>query len=208
MAHRSKSSQRWLQEHFKDQYVLEAQRLGYRSRAVFKLQQLDEKYALLKPGMRVVDLGAAPGGWSQYAGQRLGSKGQVIANDILPMDALEGVTFIQGDFQEESVMQQILAALQGQPVDLVISDMAPNISGVASVDQARSMYLLELALDMALKVLPAGGVFLCKLFQGEGSDAFIADLKREFGKVLVRKPEASRSRSREVYALARDRKLA
>ena len=207
MAARSKSSSRWLKEHFDDPYVKKAQRLGYRSRAVFKLVQLDEKYAFIKPGMRVLDLGAAPGGWSQYALEKVGDRGRVIASDILEIDPIQGLNFIQGDFCEDAIVEQILAALGEGGADLVISDMAPNMSGMSAVDQPRSMYLAELALDMAKQVLADGGVFLTKLFQGEGADALIKDLKQSFSSVVIRKPAASRPRSREVYALARDWKL-
>ena len=201
--HRSKSSGRWLQEHFEDEYVKKAQQEGYRSRAVFKLLEIDDKDHLLKPGMIVVDLGAAPGGWSEVAAQRVGEKGQVIALDILPMDSLPGVTFIQGDFREEGPYQALLAALADKPVDLVMSDMAPNISGMKAVDQPRAMYLAELALELARKVLKPGGDLLVKAFNGEGIDAFKQELRRDFQKVIVRKPRASRPRSAEIYLLAR-----
>ena len=200
---RSKSSGRWLQEHFEDEYVKKAQQEGYRSRAVFKLLEIDDKDHLLKPGMIVVDLGAAPGGWSEVAAQRVGEKGQVIALDILPMDSLPGVTFIQGDFREEGPYQALLAALADKPVDLVMSDMAPNISGMKAVDQPRAMYLAELALELARKVLKPGGDLLVKAFNGEGIDAFKQELRRDFQKVIVRKPRASRPRSAEIYLLAR-----
>jgi 23S rRNA (uridine2552-2'-O)-methyltransferase len=201
--HRSKSSGRWLQEHFEDEYVKKAQKDGYRSRAVFKLLEIDEKDQLLKPGMTVVDLGAAPGGWSEVAAQRVGSKGRVIALDILPMDSLPGVTFIQGDFREEGPYQALLEALDDRPVDLVMSDMAPNISGMKAVDQPRAMYLAELALELARKVLKPGGDLLVKAFNGEGIDAYKQELRRDFNKLSVRKPRASRSRSAEIYLLAR-----
>ena len=201
---RSKQSKRWLKEHFDDRYVQQAQKDGYRSRAVYKLLEIDEKDHLLKPGMTVVDLGAAPGGWSQVAAMRLGDHGKLIALDILPMDALADVTFILGDFREEAVYEALLAAINGMPVDLVMSDMAPNTSGIKAVDQPRAMYLAELALELAQKTLKPGGDFLVKVFQGEGFDAYLGELKKSFNKVLVRKPQASRSRSREVYLLARD----
>jgi len=199
---RSKSSQKWLQEHFSDTYVQRARKEGYRGRAVYKLLELDERYHLLKPGMTVLDLGAAPGSWSEVAVKKLGKQGKLIASDILPMEPLTGVSFIQGDFQEDEVMQSILEELDGRQVDLVLSDMAPNMSGNDAIDQPRSMYLAELALDMAEKTLRRDGVLLVKLFHGEGFDAYLDHLKASFSKVLVRKPKASRPRSREVYALA------
>lgn len=199
---KSKSSRRWLKEHFDDEYVTRAQQEGYRSRAVYKLQEMDEKSRLFKPGMQVVDLGAAPGGWSQYVAGKVGKSGRVVASDILEMEPIPGVVFVQGDFREESVLNQILAALDNSAPDLVISDMAPNMSGMGAVDQPRAMYLVELALDLARQTLKPGGGYICKLFQGEGSDEFIRELKKDFDKVLVRKPLASRPRSREVYAVA------
>jgi 23S rRNA (uridine2552-2'-O)-methyltransferase len=201
---RSKSSGRWLKEHFDDEYVKRAQQLGYRSRATFKLLEINEKDRLLKKGMVVVDLGAAPGGWSQIAADIVGDKGQVVALDILPMDPLPGVTVLEGDFHEEAVLQQLLAAIGGRPVDLVMSDMAPNISGMRSVDQPRAMYLAELTLDLAKTVLKPGGEMLVKVFQGEGFDEFIKECRGCFRKVIIRKPAASRPRSREVYVLARN----
>lgn len=201
---RSKSSSRWLQEHVSDPYVKRAQKEGYRARSSYKLLELDEKDRLLRPGMRVVDLGSTPGGWSQVAARRVGEKGRVLATDILPMDALPGVDFIQGDFREEPVLAQILERLGGEPVDLVLSDMSPNISGVSSADQAASIYLLELALDMVRRVLKPGGTFVAKLFQGAGSDDYLRQVRAAFGKVSIRKPAASRSRSREVYVVAKD----
>ncbi len=201
---RSKSSKRWLQEHFSDPYVKQSQKEGYRSRASYKLVELDKKDRLFKPGMTVVDLGAAPGGWSQVAVQRVGDRGRVIASDILPMDAMAGVTFVQGDFTEESVFDEILAAIGDTPVDLVISDMAPNISGVDAVDQPRAMYLVELALDMARQILKPGGSFVVKVFQGEGFEPWLAEVRGAFGRVVSRKPDASRARSREVYIVGRD----
>lgn len=204
---RSKSSSRWLKEHFSDSYVQKAQAEGMRSRAAYKLIELDERSGLLKRGMVVVDLGAAPGGWSQVARDRVGPGGRVVATDILPMDELAGVEFIQGDFREEAVLQTLLDRLGGRVADLVISDMAPNISGVDAVDQPRAMVLAELALDMAGRVLKPGGTFVMKLFQGEGSDAFIMDVRKRFTKVSVRKPKASRPRSREVYIVAVAHKL-
>lgn len=204
---RSKSSSRWLREHFDDEYVQRAQREGWRSRAVYKLEELDQKYRLLKPGMTVVDLGAAPGGWSQYAARALGAKGRVIALDILPMDPLPGVVFIEGDFRDEAVLTRLEAVLDDHTIDLVMSDMAPNISGMGAVDQPRAMYLVELAVDFARQHLRAGGTFVAKVFQGEGFDALVQDLRRDFGRVAVRKPKASRPRSREVYLVATGRKL-
>lgn len=199
---RTKSSQRWLQEHFNDHWVARAKAEGYRSRASYKLIEIDEKDRLLRPGMRVLDLGAAPGGWSQVAARQLGGKATLVASDILPMDAIAGVTFIQGDFREQSVFEEILAALGNQPVDLVMSDMAPNISGNSGVDQPRAIHLCELALDMALRVLAPDGRFLVKLFQGEGSDDFRRQVRQSFKTLVTRKPAASRPRSTEVYLLA------
>jgi len=200
---RSKSSQRWLREHNNDQYVKRSQKEGYRSRASYKLLELNEKDRLFKPGMTVVDLGAAPGGWSQVAVQLVGDKGRVIASDILPMDAIAGVDFVQGDFTEQAVFDEILQLLGDAPADLVISDMAPNMSGMKAVDQPRAMYLVELALDMACQILKPGGVFVAKVFHGEGFDSFFQEVKRRFQRVVTRKPDASRSRSREVYLVAR-----
>ena len=200
---RSKSSQRWLDEHFDDHYVKEAKRLGYRSRACFKLLEIQEKDRILKPGMVVIDLGSAPGGWSQVAAEIVGSQGEVIASDILPMDALAGVHFIQGDFTEESVLNDILDVVNNRSVDLVISDMAPNMSGMKDVDQPGSIYLVELAVDLAKQVLKPGGNFLAKIFQGEGFEEVRADLKDNFKQVISRKPSSSRPRSRETYLLAR-----
>ena len=201
---RSKSSQRWLKEHFSDPFVKKAQAEGMRSRAAYKLEELLERDRLLKPHMVVVDLGAAPGGWSQLAAQVLGPQGAVIALDILPMDALPGVTVIEGDFREAAVLERLLATLDGRPVDLVMSDMAPNTSGIKAVDQPHSMYLAELALDMARRTLRPGGDFLAKVFQGEGFDPFLRELRAAFGTVAPRKPRASRARSAEQYLLARN----
>lgn len=200
---RSKSSHRWLREHFNDQYVKESQKDGYRSRASYKLLELHKKDKLLRPGMVVVDLGAAPGGWSQVAAQLVGDSGTVLASDILPMDSLEDVTFIQGDFTEQSVYDQLVEALAGRTVDIVISDMAPNMSGIADVDQPKAMYLVELALEMACQVLQPGGVFVCKAFHGEGFDAWLKQCREHFKQVTTRKPDASRARSREVYVVAK-----
>ncbi|APZ43871.1 23S rRNA (uridine(2552)-2'-O)-methyltransferase RlmE [Acidihalobacter ferrooxydans] len=204
---RSKSSKRWLKEHFDDEYVHKAQAEGMRSRAAYKLIELDQRAALLKPGMRVVDLGAAPGGWSQVACSKVGPAGRVLANDILPMDELAGVEFVQGDFREEAVLQALLDRLGGRIADLVISDMAPNMSGVDAVDQPRAMILAELAVEMAGQVLKPGGALVMKLFQGEGSDALLREVRQRFQKVSVRKPKASRPRSREVYIVAVGHKL-
>lgn len=203
MPRRSRSSRRWLKEHFDDPYVQRAQQEGYRGRAVYKLQELDERERLLRPAMRVLDLGAAPGGWTQYAAQKLGEKGTLVATDILPMDPVPGASIVIGDFREERVLEQILAALGDRDADLVLSDMAPNLTGTDAVDQPRSVHLCELALELASQVLNARGAFLVKLFQGEGSDAYLAEVRRRFKSVKVRKPRASRSRSREVYVLAR-----
>ena len=203
---RSKSSSRWLREHFDDVYVKKAQAEGLRSRAVFKLEELIDRDRLLKPGMRVVDLGAAPGGWSQLVRQRLGDNGTVVALDILPMQGIAGVDFLQGDFREESVLRELESRLDGQKVDLVLSDMAPNMSGVALADQIRAMDLAELALDFSRQWLKPGGSFLIKLFQGVGFDDYLRNLRAEFSRVTMRKPKASRARSREVYALAMGKK--
>ena len=200
---KSKSSRKWLKEHFDDPYVKKAQEAGYRSRAVFKLKEIDEKDKLFKPGRVVVDLGAAPGGWCEYARSRLADKDPVFALDILPMDPIDKVQFLQGDFTEQSVLDALLEALAGRPVDLVLSDMAPNISGMKAVDQPKAMYLAELALDFAKSVLKPGGDFLTKIFQGEGFDDYLRILRESFDKVVIRKPGASRPKSREVYMLAR-----
>ena len=199
---RSKSSGRWLKEHFDDHYVRQSQKEGWRSRASYKLLEIQEKDHIFRPGSKVVDLGAAPGGWSQVAVQLVGEQGRVVASDILPMDAIAGVDFVQGDFTEETVLGQILATIGADQVDLVISDMAPNMSGALSVDQPNAMYLVELALDLSRQVLRRGGVFLTKVFQGEGFDEYLRDMKTSFDKVQTRKPQASRARSREVYLLA------
>lgn len=200
---RSKSSARWLNEHVNDPFVKQAQKDGYRSRASYKLLEINEKDKLIRPGMLVVDLGSAPGGWSQVASRLVGTSGRVIASDILPMDSLPDVTFIQGDFTEDSVFEQILQAINGDPVDVVISDMAPNLSGIAAADQAASIYLIELALDMAQQVLKPKGSFIAKAFQGEGYEAFVKEVRSHFDTVVIRKPEASRSRSREVYVVGK-----
>jgi len=207
MATRSKSSQRWLKEHFSDPFVKKAQAEGLRSRAAYKLEELVERDRLLKPGMVVVDLGAAPGGWSQWLRQALGeiggaNPGRVIALDILEMPTLAGVEFLHGDFRDDAVLLQLETALGGLPVDLVLSDMAPNKSGVDTVDQPRMMHLAELAMDFADRHLRAEGTFLVKLFQGVGFDDYVRQLRRRYAKVAIRKPAASRKRSPEVYALA------
>lgn len=199
---RSRSSKRWLAEHFADDYVKRAQKEGLRSRAVFKLSELDERYRLFKPGMAVVDLGAAPGGWSEYAAGRVGKKGKVVALDILPMDAIDGVDFIQGDFREDAVLQQLRSVVGADKVQAVLSDMAPNMSGSKAVDQPRAMHLADLALEAARELLETGGIFVIKLFHGEGFDDYVREVRRSFASVSVKKPDASRARSREVYLLA------
>ena len=200
---RSKSSNRWLQEHVNDPYVKQAQKEGYRSRSSYKLIQLNEKDRLIRSGMLIVDLGSAPGGWSQVAARLVGGKGRVVATDILPMDALNNVEFIQGDFMEEVVVNRILDSLSGNKPDLIMSDIAPNIGGIASADQAASMYLVELALDFVRQSLKPKGDFVTKVFQGEGSDVYLKDLRTSFAKVAIRKPAASRPRSREIYVVAK-----
>jgi 23S rRNA (uridine2552-2'-O)-methyltransferase len=212
MATRSKSSQRWLKEHFSDPYVKKAQAEGLRSRAAFKLEELVERDRLLKPGMVVVDLGAAPGGWSQWVRQELDrlspslqGTGRIIALDILEMPGLAGVEFLHGDFRDDDVLSRLENTLGNQPVDLVLSDMAPNKSGVDAVDQPRAMHLAELAMDFADRHLKPGGTFLIKLFQGVGFDDYVRQLRRRYAKVAIRKPAASRKRSPEVYALAQGR---
>ncbi len=200
---RSKSSNGWLQEHFKDQYVQRSQQDGYRSRASYKLLELNKKDRFLKPNMTVIDLGAAPGGWSQVAAELVGDNGTVIASDILPMDGIAGVDFLQGDFTEDEVFDKLMKMMSGFKADLVISDMAPNMSGMADVDQPRSMYLVELALDMAVQTLAKGGCFVTKVFQGEGFDTLLGEARTNFTSVVTRKPDASRARSREVYWVAK-----
>ncbi len=199
---KSKSSKGWLKEHFDDQFVKLSQQDGVRSRAVYKLIEIDQKDQLIKPQMRVVDLGAAPGGWSEYVAKKLSKQGRIIATDILPMDYLDGVTFIQGDFREDSVLEAILESVENNPLDLVLSDMAPNISGVDSIDQPASLYLVELALDFAQQTLATDGKLLVKVFQGAGFDAYLKSVKDCFKQVKIRKPKASRARSKEVYILA------
>ena len=198
-----RKSRQWLAEHHGDLYVKRAREAGYRSRAAYKLLEIDHKDRLLQPGMTVVDLGASPGGWSQVAAQSVGKKGRVIALDILPMTPLEDVEFIQGDFREQEVYECLLQSLRGRPVDLVISDMAPNISGMKAVDQPRAMYLVELAVELAESVTREGGALLVKVFQGAGFQELMSSLRLKYSKVQVRKPDASRARSRETYLLAR-----
>lgn len=200
---RSKSSQRWLKEHFDDPFVKQAQKDGYRSRASYKLLEIQEKDRILRNGMTVIDLGAAPGGWSQVVSRVIGERGRLIASDILPMDSIADVTFIQGDFTDDAVFAKILEAIDNEPVDLVISDMAPNMSGLRSVDQPKAMLLCELALDLAIKVLKPEGDFLIKIFQGEGFDSYLKAVRDNFDKVTIRKPSSSRDRSREQYLLAK-----
>lgn len=202
MATRSKSSQRWLKEHFSDPYVKKAQAEGMRSRAAYKLEELVARDRLLKPGMTVVDLGAAPGGWSQWVRQALGDSGRVVALDILDMPPLAGVDFLHGDFRDAVVLSQLESMLGGEPVDLVLSDMAPNKSGMDAVDQPRVMHLAELAMEFADQHLRPGGALLIKLFHGVGFDDYVRELRRRYTKVAIRKPAASRKRSPEVYALA------
>ncbi len=204
---KSKSSKGWLKEHFDDEYVRRSQQDGYRSRAIYKLIEIDKKDRLVKPGMTIIDLGAAPGGWSEYCVKKLGKNGTMIALDILPMEPIGGVRIIQGDFREDAVFEELMTVMNAggensHRADLVISDMAPNISGMGSVDMPRAYYLCELALDLARQVLKPGGGLLVKLFQGEGFEAYNKQLKTSFSKVVMRKPKASRARSREVYALA------
>ena len=200
---RTKSSTQWMQEHFDDEYVKMAKAQGYRSRAVFKLKEMNEKDKLIKAGMNIVDLGAAPGGWSQFARQLLGKNGRLVALDILPMEPIDDVDMIIGDFREESVLNELYAVLNNAPIHLVLSDMAPNMSGNKSTDQARSIFLGELALDTAKTVLTKNGVFLVKLFQGEGFEAYFKEVQQAFTTVIIRKPKASRPRSNEVYILAK-----
>ncbi|MDQ7090678.1 MAG: 23S rRNA (uridine(2552)-2'-O)-methyltransferase RlmE [Methylococcales bacterium] len=200
---RSKSSKQWLQEHFNDEYVKQAQTLGYRSRATFKLIEIQEKDKIIKSGMNVIDLGAAPGGWSQYVRKIIGQKNKIIALDILAIDPLDGVDFIQGDFTNDTVLDELNAMLDGAVINVVLSDMAPNLSGNKSTDQARGLYLAELALDTAKNTLNQGGTFLVKVFQGAGFDDYHQQVKQLFNSVVIRKPKASRARSNEVYILAK-----
>ncbi len=203
----SVSSQRWLKEHFDDKFVQKAQKLGMRSRAGFKIEEIQQKDDLIKSAMTVVDLGAAPGGWSQYVAKVVGEDGLVIACDILPMDSLAGVSFLQGDFREENVLNELLNKIGGKNVDIVMSDMAPNMSGNDAIDQAKSMYLVELSLDMCHQVLKKNGSFVVKVFMGEGFESFMKDIQNAFKTVKTRKPESSRARSREVYLVATGYKL-
>lgn len=196
------SSRRWMHEHLSDEFVKKAQKEGYRSRAVYKLLEIVEKKAIIRNGDKVLDLGAAPGGWSQVAAKLVGSQGKVIASDILPIQLIDGVDFLQGDFTEQSVYDDLLVMTDGAKVDVVLSDMAPNMSGQLSVDQPKSMYLAELAIEMAIKTLNPGGSFVVKVFQGDGFDVFVQNAKKAFKKVSVIKPKASRPRSKEVYLLA------
>jgi 23S rRNA (uridine2552-2'-O)-methyltransferase len=204
MPKRSKSSSRWLAEHFKDTYVKKAHQTGARSRAIFKLEEIQQRDRLIKPGMTIVDLGAAPGGWSQFAAKILAGNGRIIALDVLPMPSLEGVEFILGDFVSDEVLQALRASLKGEKADLVMSDIAPNMSGVGDVDQARAMALAELALDFTREGLRHGGDFLVKVFQGQGFQEYLKALRADFHDVTARKPKSSRSRSPEVYLLARN----
>ncbi len=203
----SKSSRRWLREHHEDEYVTRAKKEGWRSRAVYKLMELDQKYHLLQPGMTVVDLGAAPGGWSQYAAHRVQTQGTVLALDLLEVPAIAGVDIIQGDFREEAVLNQLLEVTKNSQVDLVLSDMAPNMSGMRAVDAPRAMYLAELALDFVDRVLKPNGCMTIKLFHGEGFDAYVKEARNRFREVYIKKPKASRPRSKEVYLVARKMRI-
>ena len=204
MSKRRRSGGSWRERQERDPYVQRARKEGWRSRAVFKLEEIDRKEHLLKPGMVCVDLGAAPGGWSQYVTEKLDGRARIVAVDLLEMDALPCVEFVQGDFRDDEVFERLLGLVGERGVDLVLSDMAPNISGTRAVDQPRSMYLAELALDMARRVLKPGGSFVCKVFQGEGFEEFVRDARNAFGRVRVIKPDASRAASREVYLVARN----
>lgn len=199
---RTKSSAQWLKDHFRDPYVILSQKEGYRSRAVYKLKEVDEKERLIKPGMTIVDLGAAPGGWSQYTAEKLQGCGKIYALDCLPMDPYPGVEFILGDFSEPEILQQLLALVPNHKIDLLLSDMAPNMSGNAAIDMPRVFYLAELVLDCAHDLLRQGGVLFMKLFHGEGFDPFVKQVRLNFKKVIIRKPKASRPQSRETYLLA------
>jgi 23S rRNA (uridine2552-2'-O)-methyltransferase len=204
MSRRRRSGGSWRERQERDPYVQRARKKGWRSRAVFKLEEIDRRERLLKPGMVCVDLGAAPGGWSQYVTEKLDGRARIVAVDLLEMDALAGVEFVQGDFRDDDVFERLLALVGEDGADLVMSDMAPNISGTRAVDQPRSMYLAELALDLARRVLKPGGSFVCKVFQGEGFEEFVRDARNAFGRVRVIKPDASRAASREVYLVARN----
>jgi 23S rRNA (uridine2552-2'-O)-methyltransferase len=199
---RSKTSKQWMNRHVNDEYVKRSVKDGYRSRAVYKLLELDDSKHFLKPGQLVIDLGAAPGGWSQVASQRVGEKGQVIGIDLLPIDPLPDVIFLEGDFREEKALKELTGAMQGRQADLVLSDMAPNMSGMSAVDQPRAIYLCELALDFCLNHLKPGGGFVAKVFQGEGFQEFLAQTREHFDKVGMKKPKASRPNSREMYLVA------
>jgi 23S rRNA (uridine2552-2'-O)-methyltransferase len=203
MPKRTKSSARWLAEHASDEYVKRALKEGWRSRAVYKLEEIQQRERLLRPGIRCVDLGAAPGSWSQYAARLLAGRGRIVATDILPMDAIPGVEFVLGDFREPAVLEEVLVKIGADKVDLVLSDMAPNMAGIDAVDQPRSMHLAELAFEFADRVLVPGGDLLVKLFQGEGFDQIIRATRKSFGRVITKKPKASRTRSAEIYLLAR-----
>jgi 23S rRNA (uridine2552-2'-O)-methyltransferase len=203
---RRPTSKAWMQEHVSDEFVKRAQREGYRARAAYKLMEIDDKDHLIKPGMTIVDLGAAPGSWSQVAVERIKGNGRVIALDLLDMQPLAGVEFIQGDFREDAVLQQLEESLNGRQVDLVIADMAPNISGISVVDQSRAAYLTELALEFSMKWLKPGGHFLVKVFAGSGFDEIVRNMRDHFEKVVTRKPKASRDRSSEVYLLGLKRR--
>jgi 23S rRNA (uridine2552-2'-O)-methyltransferase len=200
---RSKSSASWMSRHLSDPFVKQAQKDGYRSRSAYKLIELNDKDKLIRPGMRLLDLGAAPGGWSQVAGKLVGDKGRVLATDILPMEALRNVDFIQGDFTDDAVVQRLLNWLGGGKFDLIVSDIAPNVTGISSADQASSIHFLELALDTVRRTLKPGATFVAKMFQGSGSDQYVKELRSHFDKVLIRKPGASRKESREVYLVAK-----
>lgn len=200
---RSKSSASWLSRHLSDPFVKQAQKDGYRSRSAYKLVELNDKEKLIRPGMRIMDLGSAPGGWSQVAGKIVGAKGRVLATDILPMDNLPNVDFIQGDFTDDAIVDQLLNWLGGGKFDLIVSDIAPNITGIAVADQASSIHFLELALDTVCRTLRPGATFVAKMFQGSGSDEYLKELRRHFDKVSIRKPAASRKESREVYVVAK-----
>jgi 23S rRNA (uridine2552-2'-O)-methyltransferase len=204
---KNKNKQKWLDEHFNDEYVKKAQQMGLRSRAVFKLEEIDKKDKLIRPNQIVVDLGAAPGGWSEYAIKKMSAKGQVIALDLLDMDPIIGVDFIKGDFSSDEVFEELQTMINGQAVDVVLSDIAPNMSGSKAIDQPKSMYLSELALDFAKNCLSPKGCFLIKLFQGEGFDQYVLEARKAFVSVVIRKPKASRARSSEVYLLAKGLKV-
>ena len=196
------SSRRWMHEHLNDEYVKKAQKEGYRSRAVYKLIEIIEKSQIINKGDRILDLGAAPGGWSQVAAKIVGKSGQVIASDILSIEEISGVNFLQGDFTEQSVYDELITLTEGSSIDIVLSDMAPNMSGQLSVDQPKSIYLAELAIDLAVKTLSKNGYFIVKIFQGDGFDDYVKNARKVFKKVSIIKPKASRPRSKEVYLLA------